>query len=170
MRGVAPEASAQRACACTEQRAGAGGRRCTPRRVGSPDPELKHAAWAPPTRRLNRPARSSQLSGLGVIRRRIGPSCGGVAPEASAQRACERSNERGRGAAGSPDPELKARQPGVVNYAKLTRADDTTAGWVIVEEAGGQFTDFTGASTAGGGSGISCNAGPIHAELLALLG
>jgi hypothetical protein len=29
----------------------------------------------------------------------------GVAPEASAQRACERSNERGRGAAGSPDPE-----------------------------------------------------------------
>src|SRR5215204_264947 len=27
----------------------------------------------------------------------------GVAPEVSAQRACERSNERGRGAAGSPD-------------------------------------------------------------------
>jgi hypothetical protein len=30
----------------------------------------------------------------------------GVAPEVSAQRACERSNERGRGAAGSSDPEL----------------------------------------------------------------
>src|ERR1043166_6178322 len=30
----------------------------------------------------------------------------GVAPEVSAQRACERSNERGRGAAGSPDPAL----------------------------------------------------------------
>src|SRR5215203_3399499 len=29
----------------------------------------------------------------------------GVAPEVSAQRACERSNERGRGAAGSPDPD-----------------------------------------------------------------
>jgi histidinol-phosphatase len=40
---------------------------------------------------------------------------------------------------------------------------------VIVEEAGGQFTDFTGAVTAAGGSGLSTNGTPIHAELLRLL-
>jgi histidinol-phosphatase len=40
---------------------------------------------------------------------------------------------------------------------------------VIVEEAGGRFTDFSGASTAGGGSAISSNGGPIHDALLAML-
>lgn len=40
---------------------------------------------------------------------------------------------------------------------------------VIVEEAGGQFTDFAGTITAEGGNAISSNAGPIHSELLALL-
>ncbi len=40
---------------------------------------------------------------------------------------------------------------------------------VIVEEAGGQFTDFAGSVTAAGGNAISSNGGPIHAELLALL-
>jgi histidinol-phosphatase len=40
---------------------------------------------------------------------------------------------------------------------------------VIVEEAGGQFTDFNGTSTADGGCGLSSNASAIHAELLALL-
>jgi len=41
---------------------------------------------------------------------------------------------------------------------------------VIVEQAGGRFTDFGGASTAGGGSGLSSNGGPIHTELLAIVG
>jgi histidinol-phosphatase len=41
---------------------------------------------------------------------------------------------------------------------------------VIVEEAGGRFTDFGGTSSASRGSALSSNAGPIHAELLALLG
>ena len=40
---------------------------------------------------------------------------------------------------------------------------------VIVEEAGGRFTDFSGAATADGGSGLSSNGSAIHAELLALL-
>ena len=40
---------------------------------------------------------------------------------------------------------------------------------VIVEEAGGQFTDFRGNRVADGGSGLSSNGGPIHAELLSLL-
>jgi histidinol-phosphatase len=41
---------------------------------------------------------------------------------------------------------------------------------VIVEEAGGQFTDFNGNRIADGGAGLSSNGGPIHAELLSLLG
>jgi Inositol monophosphatase family len=93
----------------------------------------------------------------------------GVAPEASAQRACACTEQRA-GAGGRRLPRPGALTRSSQNYAKLIRADDTTAGWVIVEEAGGHFTDFTGASTAGGGSGLSCNVGPIHAELLALLG
>jgi histidinol-phosphatase len=40
---------------------------------------------------------------------------------------------------------------------------------IIVEEAGGHFTDFGGARTASGGSGLSSNGGPIHAELLDML-
>lgn len=40
---------------------------------------------------------------------------------------------------------------------------------VIVEEAGGQFTDFGGNRVADGGTGLSSNGGPIHAELLSLL-
>jgi histidinol-phosphatase len=40
---------------------------------------------------------------------------------------------------------------------------------VIVEEAGGRFTDFSGTPTADGGSGLSSNGSAIHAELLALL-
>lgn len=40
---------------------------------------------------------------------------------------------------------------------------------VIVEEAGGRFTDFAGATTAAGGSGLSSNGTEIHRELLALL-
>jgi len=40
---------------------------------------------------------------------------------------------------------------------------------IIVEEAGGRFSDFRGAVTASGGNGISSNGGPIHDELLALL-
>lgn len=40
---------------------------------------------------------------------------------------------------------------------------------VIVEEAGGRFTDFGGVRTASGGTGISSNGGLLHDELLALL-
>lgn len=40
---------------------------------------------------------------------------------------------------------------------------------VIVEEAGGRFTDFAGTVTAGGGNALSSNGGPIHAALLAKL-
>ena len=40
---------------------------------------------------------------------------------------------------------------------------------VIVDEAGGQFTDFGGNRVADGGTGLSSNGGPIHAELLSLL-
>jgi histidinol-phosphatase len=40
---------------------------------------------------------------------------------------------------------------------------------VIVEEAGGKFTDFGGKPVADGGTGLSSNGGPIHAELLSLL-
>ena len=40
---------------------------------------------------------------------------------------------------------------------------------VIVEEAGGSFTDFAGASTASGGTALSSNGSPIHAELLSML-
>lgn len=53
--------------------------------------------------------------------------------------------------------------------------EPTAAHWdlapltVIVEEAGGRFTDFGGTRTASGGTALSSNNGPIHAELLALL-
>jgi histidinol-phosphatase len=40
---------------------------------------------------------------------------------------------------------------------------------VIVEEAGGRFTDFGGVATADGGCGLSSNSSAIHAELLELL-
>lgn len=40
---------------------------------------------------------------------------------------------------------------------------------IIVEEAGGRFTDLEGNSTPGGGSGISTN-GLLHDEVLAVLG
>jgi histidinol-phosphatase len=40
---------------------------------------------------------------------------------------------------------------------------------VIVEEAGGRFTDFGGTVRADGGSAISSNGGAIHAEVLALV-
>ena len=40
---------------------------------------------------------------------------------------------------------------------------------VIVEEAGGRFTDFGGNRAADGGTGLSSNGGPVHAELLSLL-
>jgi histidinol-phosphatase len=40
---------------------------------------------------------------------------------------------------------------------------------VIVEQAGGRFTDFGGHATAGGGSGLSSNGSAIHDELLARL-
>ena len=40
---------------------------------------------------------------------------------------------------------------------------------LIVEEAGGQFTDFGGQSTAAGPTGISSNGSGIHEEVLALL-
>ena len=40
---------------------------------------------------------------------------------------------------------------------------------VIVEEAGGRFTDFAGNVTAGSGNGLSTNGGPIHAELVGKL-
>jgi histidinol-phosphatase len=40
---------------------------------------------------------------------------------------------------------------------------------VILSEAGGAFTDLSGRSGAGGGSGVATN-GRLHAEVLALLG
>jgi histidinol-phosphatase len=45
---------------------------------------------------------------------------------------------------------------------------DMAAVKVIVEEAGGTFTDLTGRSTASGGSGMSSN-GLLHVEALAIL-
>ncbi len=45
---------------------------------------------------------------------------------------------------------------------------DLAALAVIVEEAGGTFTDLSGAARADGGSGISTN-GLLHAEALAIL-
>jgi histidinol-phosphatase len=41
---------------------------------------------------------------------------------------------------------------------------------VIVEEAGGRFTDFAGTPSAAGPTAISSNGAPLHDELLALLG
>ena len=46
---------------------------------------------------------------------------------------------------------------------------DMAAAMVIVEEAGGTFTDFSGVATAAGGSGISSN-GHLHAAALAIIG
>jgi len=40
---------------------------------------------------------------------------------------------------------------------------------VIVEEAGGRFSDLAGAATPGGGNAISSN-GLLHDEALALVG
>jgi histidinol-phosphatase len=40
---------------------------------------------------------------------------------------------------------------------------------VIVEEAGGRFTDFGGRSVAHGGTAVSSNGGPIHDEIIRLL-
>jgi histidinol-phosphatase len=40
---------------------------------------------------------------------------------------------------------------------------------IIVEEAGGRFTDFAGAPTIEGGTALSSNGGPIHDEVLGLL-
>ena len=45
---------------------------------------------------------------------------------------------------------------------------DVAALKIIVEEAGGRFTDFTGANTPAGGNGLSTN-GLLHEELLARL-
>jgi histidinol-phosphatase len=45
---------------------------------------------------------------------------------------------------------------------------DLAALQVIVEEAGGRFTDLSGAPTAGGGSAVSSN-GRLHEEVLAAL-
>ena len=46
---------------------------------------------------------------------------------------------------------------------------DLAAAQVIVEEAGGRFSDFAGASRIDGGSAISSN-GSLHDELLRALG
>jgi histidinol-phosphatase len=40
---------------------------------------------------------------------------------------------------------------------------------IIVEQAGGKFTDFTGQSTAATGNALASNGAPIHGELLQLL-
>jgi histidinol-phosphatase len=40
---------------------------------------------------------------------------------------------------------------------------------VIVEEAGGRFTDLGGTATAGGGSAVATN-GLLHDEVLGILG
>jgi histidinol-phosphatase len=45
---------------------------------------------------------------------------------------------------------------------------DLAALMVIVEEAGGTFTDLSGRATPDGGSGVSTN-GLLHAEVLGLL-
>ena len=46
---------------------------------------------------------------------------------------------------------------------------DLAALMVIVEEAGGTFTDLSGRRTPDGGSAVSTN-GILHAEVLSLLG
>jgi histidinol-phosphatase len=46
---------------------------------------------------------------------------------------------------------------------------DLAAPLVIVEEAGGRFTDFSGARTAGGGDALGTN-GHVHAAALAIVG
>jgi histidinol-phosphatase len=46
---------------------------------------------------------------------------------------------------------------------------DMAAVKVIVEEAGGRFTDLSGAADPGGGDAISSN-GLLHDEVLALVG
>ena len=45
---------------------------------------------------------------------------------------------------------------------------DLAALQVVVEEAGGRFTDLSGAATPGGGS-VVCSNGPLHDEVLAAL-
>jgi len=57
--------------------------------------------------------------------RRAAPIMRGVAPEVSAQRACERSSERGRGAASSPDPE-RLQQTTIGSSEGLDRAYEAT--------------------------------------------
>ncbi len=46
---------------------------------------------------------------------------------------------------------------------------DLAAPKIVVEEAGGRFTDLGGRDTADGGSGVATN-GRLHADVLALLG
>ena len=46
---------------------------------------------------------------------------------------------------------------------------DLASSKVIVEEAGGRFTDLAGVPTAGGGSAVSTN-GLLHDEVLGILG
>jgi histidinol-phosphatase len=46
---------------------------------------------------------------------------------------------------------------------------DLAAPLLIVEEAGGRFTDFHGASRADGGSGVATN-GLLHDATLAIVG
>jgi histidinol-phosphatase len=46
---------------------------------------------------------------------------------------------------------------------------DLAAPMVVVQEAGGRFTDFGGAQTAGGGSGIATN-GLVHEATLGVIG
>jgi histidinol-phosphatase len=60
---------------------------------------------------------------------------------------------------------------GVVDIALEPTASiwDLAALKVIVEEAGGRFTDFDGVDTAAGGSGASSNGLAVHDETIALL-
>jgi histidinol-phosphatase len=46
---------------------------------------------------------------------------------------------------------------------------DLAAPLVVVAEAGGRFTDMSGAVTAGGGSGVATN-GLLHDAVLELIG
>jgi histidinol-phosphatase len=46
---------------------------------------------------------------------------------------------------------------------------DLAAPMVIVQEAGGRFTDLSGAETAGGGSGLATN-GLLHDAARAIIG
>ena len=46
---------------------------------------------------------------------------------------------------------------------------DVAAPMIVVQEAGGRFTDFVGTATPGGGSAIATN-GLVHDEVLAIIG